>query len=103
MIQNDACDFSGPLRLHRIDAWAFRIAIDRPVETSFGIMRSRPAVFVRLEASDGSFGFGEDAFFNELFQKALGGLRSCHSGDGQPESEREDALIFFHGRFFKAN
>ncbi|WNJ99752.1 mandelate racemase/muconate lactonizing enzyme family protein [Thalassospiraceae bacterium LMO-JJ14] len=59
MTHNDACDFSGPLRLHRIDAWAFRIAIERPVETSFGIMRSRPAVFVRLEADDGSFGFGE--------------------------------------------
>ena len=48
-----------PIRVQRIDAWALRVEIARPVETSFGIMRSRPAVFVRLEADDGSFGFGE--------------------------------------------
>jgi len=49
----------GGLRLRRIDAWSLRVAIERPVETSFGIMRDRPAVFVRAEAEDGSFGFGE--------------------------------------------
>lgn len=51
--------FRTPVRIRRIDAWSFRVAIERPVETSFGIMHSRPAVFVRLEAEDGSFGFGE--------------------------------------------
>ena len=50
---------AGMLRLRRIDAWALRVAIARPVETSFGIMRDRPAVFVRIEGADGAFGFGE--------------------------------------------
>ena len=49
----------GPIRIRRVDAWALRIDIERPVETSFGIMRNRPAVFVRIEADDGCFGFGE--------------------------------------------
>ena len=49
----------GPIRILRIDAWALRIDIARPVETSFGIMRNRPAVFVRIETDDGGFGFGE--------------------------------------------
>ena len=47
------------LRLRRLDAWALRVAIARPVETSFGIMRDRPAVFVRVEDASGAFGFGE--------------------------------------------
>jgi D-galactarolactone cycloisomerase len=50
---------AGNLRLRRIEAWALRVAIARPVETSFGIMRDRPAVFVRVEDADGAFGFGE--------------------------------------------
>ncbi len=49
----------GPIRIRRVDAWALRIDIARPVETSFGIMRNRPAVFVRVETDDGCFGFGE--------------------------------------------
>ena len=32
---------------------------DRPVATSFGIMRDRPAVFVRIEDAAGAFGWGE--------------------------------------------
>ncbi|MDU8913169.1 mandelate racemase/muconate lactonizing enzyme family protein [Aestuariicoccus sp. MJ-SS9] len=43
----------------RIEAFAFRHPIDRPVETSFGRMTDRPAVFLRVEASDGAFGWGE--------------------------------------------
>lgn len=49
----------GPIRIRRVDAWACRTDIARPVETSFGIMRNRPAVFVRVETDDGCFGFGE--------------------------------------------
>lgn len=48
-----------PIRLRRLDVWALRVAIERPVETSFGIMRDRPAVFLRAEDQDGAFGFGE--------------------------------------------
>jgi len=58
MTDQDLSD-AQPFRIHRIDAWALRVDIARPVETSFGIMRNRPAVFVRLGADDGSFGFGE--------------------------------------------
>ena len=48
-----------PVRIDRIDAWACRYPIDRPVRTSFGTMRDRPGVFVRLEDRDGAFGWGE--------------------------------------------
>ncbi|GAA4224005.1 L-alanine-DL-glutamate epimerase-like enolase superfamily enzyme [Sagittula marina] len=43
----------------RIEAWACRSPIAEPVATSFGIMRNRPAVFVRVEDDDGAFGWGE--------------------------------------------
>ncbi|SHH77805.1 mandelate racemase/muconate lactonizing enzyme family protein [Marivita hallyeonensis] len=48
-----------PITLTRIDVSAYRAPIDTPVATSFGVMTNRPAVFVRLEDSDGAFGFGE--------------------------------------------
>lgn len=50
---------ASPVRIRRVDAWALRASIGQPVETSFGIMRDRPAVFVRVEDADGAFGFGE--------------------------------------------
>lgn len=46
-------------KIARIDVSAFRVPIARPVITSFGAMTSRPAVFVRLEDSEGAFGWGE--------------------------------------------
>ena len=45
--------------IRRIDAAAYRVPIARPVETSFGRMTDRPAVFLRVETSDGAFGWGE--------------------------------------------
>ncbi|MGJ8624018.1 MAG: mandelate racemase/muconate lactonizing enzyme family protein [Yoonia sp.] len=45
--------------ISKIDAWCYRVPIAKRVETSFGAMTSRPAVFVRLEDSDGAFGWGE--------------------------------------------
>lgn len=47
------------IQIARIDAWAVRQPIERPVSTSFGTMHDRPAVFVRLEDADGCFGWGE--------------------------------------------
>lgn len=47
------------VEITRIEAWACRHPIDRPVMTSFGTMRDRPAVFVRLEERRGCFGWGE--------------------------------------------
>lgn len=43
----------------RVDAWCYRVPISNPVVTSFGAMSSRPAVFVRVEDTDGAFGWGE--------------------------------------------
>ncbi|WP_170764680.1 mandelate racemase/muconate lactonizing enzyme family protein [Ruegeria lacuscaerulensis] len=47
------------LRIARIQGFAFRSPIADPVLTSFGIMKDRPAVFVRIEDRDGCFGWGE--------------------------------------------
>jgi D-galactarolactone cycloisomerase len=47
------------LALRRIEAFVYRVPIDKPVATSFGVMRDRPAVFVRVEDGDGAFGWGE--------------------------------------------
>ena len=46
-------------RIARIQAWACRSPVEKPVATSFGIMRNRPAVFLRLEDEEGGFGWGE--------------------------------------------
>lgn len=48
-----------PLRLAKLQAFVFRVPIDEPVQTSFGIMHDRPAVLVRAEDSDGAQGWGE--------------------------------------------
>lgn len=48
-----------PITISKVEAWAFREPIETAVQTSFGIMRDRPAVFVRIEDTDGCFGFGE--------------------------------------------
>lgn len=49
----------GRLMIVRLDAFVYRHANERPVATSFGVMRDRPAVFVRIEDKDGAFGWGE--------------------------------------------
>ncbi|HEY5638040.1 MAG TPA: mandelate racemase/muconate lactonizing enzyme family protein [Burkholderiales bacterium] len=43
----------------RIEAFACRAPVETPVQTSFGIMRDRPAVFVRITDADGAEGWGE--------------------------------------------
>lgn len=45
--------------IDRIEAFVFRAPTPRPVATSFGVMRDRPAVFVRVTDRDGAFGWGE--------------------------------------------
>lgn len=47
------------MTIERINVDVFRAPVTRPVATSFGVMRDRPAVFVRIEDSDGAFGWGE--------------------------------------------
>lgn len=43
----------------RLIAQAFRVPIASPVATSFGVMRNRPAVFLRIEDAESCFGWGE--------------------------------------------
>lgn len=46
-------------RLAHLEALVYRAPIDTPVQTSFGIMRDRPAVFVRVTDTEGATGWGE--------------------------------------------
>jgi D-galactarolactone cycloisomerase len=45
--------------VRRLEAYVFRCPVSTVVQTSFGAMRDRPAVFVRIEDGDGSHGWGE--------------------------------------------
>jgi D-galactarolactone cycloisomerase len=47
------------LSIDRLEAFVFRAPIEIPVQTSFGIMRDRPAVFLRITDTDGCSGWGE--------------------------------------------
>lgn len=47
------------LAIARVECWVFRSPIENPVRTSFGTMTSRPAVFLRVSAADGAWGWGE--------------------------------------------
>lgn len=47
------------IRPARLEAHVFRCPIETPVRTSFGTMRDRPALFVRVEDDEGAFGWGE--------------------------------------------
>jgi L-alanine-DL-glutamate epimerase-like enolase superfamily enzyme len=50
---------SHALRIARIDAFTWRVPLDEPVRNSFGTMRSRAALAVRIEDADGAHGWGE--------------------------------------------
>jgi len=47
------------INIIKAEVYVFRAPIDIPVKTSFGTMRDRPAVLLRLEDTDGNFGWGE--------------------------------------------
>lgn len=47
------------LHIARVETFVLRCPIDTPVQTSFGIMRDRPAVFVRVTDAEGAQGWGE--------------------------------------------
>ncbi len=48
-----------PFSLARVEAYVLRWPVKQPVQTSFGVMHDRPAVLVRVEAGDGTVGWGE--------------------------------------------
>ncbi|TDT77033.1 L-alanine-DL-glutamate epimerase-like enolase superfamily enzyme [Litoreibacter halocynthiae] len=45
--------------IERVEVFCYRVPVKVPVATSFGVMRDRPAVFVKLTDQDGCFGWGE--------------------------------------------
>ena len=44
--------------IRNLQAFCYRYPLSRPVVTSFGRMLNRPAVFVRVEDTDGHVGWG---------------------------------------------
>lgn len=50
---------ASPVEIGTIEVFVLRAPIETPVRTSFGVMRDRPAVFVRVEDVDGVVGWGE--------------------------------------------
>ena len=42
-----------------MECWVLRAPIEEPVVNAFGAMTNRPAVFLRISASDGAWGWGE--------------------------------------------
>jgi D-galactarolactone cycloisomerase len=50
---------TAPFTVRRIQAFCYRYPLTTPVVTSFGEMRDRPTLFVRVEDGDGQFGWGE--------------------------------------------
>ncbi len=45
--------------IEAIECWVLRAPIAQPVGNAFGTMTNRPAIFLRLTASDGAWGWGE--------------------------------------------
>ncbi|AWM06109.1 mandelate racemase/muconate lactonizing enzyme family protein [Bradyrhizobium symbiodeficiens] len=48
-----------PFTIRSVQAFGYRYPLATPVITSFGRMMDRPAVFVRVEDTDGNIGWGE--------------------------------------------
>ena len=46
-------------RIEKVECWVLRAPVEVAVANAFGAMASRPALFLRLSASDGVFGWGE--------------------------------------------
>lgn len=59
MSATDSGSIGLPLRFERIEALVYRAPCAVPVQTSFGIMRDRPALLLRLTDADGVQGWGE--------------------------------------------
>jgi D-galactarolactone cycloisomerase len=45
--------------IEKLECWMLRAPVAAPVVNAFGAMTTRPALFVRLSASDGAWGWGE--------------------------------------------
>lgn len=47
------------MEIAKLDAYVFRWPVHEPVRTSFGTMRDRPTVLIRVEDAEGAHGWGE--------------------------------------------
>jgi D-galactarolactone cycloisomerase len=47
------------MTIDSVECWVFRAPIESPVSVAFGSMTNRPALFLRLTATDGAWGWGE--------------------------------------------
>ena len=47
------------MTISKLESWLYRAPIVAPVANAFGTMNNRPALFVRISASDGAWGWGE--------------------------------------------
>lgn len=47
------------MAIAKLEHWVFRAPVAAPVANAFGSMSNRPALFVRISASDGAWGWGE--------------------------------------------
>ena len=56
----------------KVQAFVFRYPVKIPVRTSFGIMRDRSAVFVRVEDVDGTIGWGRPGATFRLWALSIG-------------------------------
>jgi D-galactarolactone cycloisomerase len=46
-------------KITKLERWVLRAPVAQPVANAFGAMTSRPALFLRVSASDGAWGWGE--------------------------------------------
>ena len=94
-----------PTSIVRLEHWVFRAPVAEPVANAFGAMSNRPALFLRLSASDGAWGWGEvfcnfpqvgaehrarlvDSIFRPLPEGA------CAEVDANPNPLREEVFLF---------
>ena len=47
------------MKIAKVEAFVYRAPIVEPVANAFGTMQNRPALFVRVSATDGAWGWGE--------------------------------------------
>jgi D-galactarolactone cycloisomerase len=85
---------ASPFTIRGIQAFCYRYPLTTPVVTSFGSMRDRPAVFIRVEDDDGQTGWGEvwcnfpssgaehrTRLINEMLAPMLAGREAAHPSD----------------------
>ena len=96
------------VRITRIEGFAFRSPVAKPVMTSFGMMRDRPAAFLRIEDEDGAFGWGEifanwPAAAAEHRINLLAGLSRCKAVNGVRFVRSLPVSTLRFGTFIRAN